>query len=180
MKPAARPSRHHRGLTLTETLITLSIALVALGSAVPGFEGARERRHLEGAAALFETDFAYARSTTVATNQTLRVRFGSDASGTCYVVFAGAPTDCQCGAAGPSCSGSAQVLRHAHQPAGTGVTIGANVGVLSIDPLRGTVTPTTTVRFSARDGRAVHQVVNLMGRVRSCSPEPSLPGYPRC
>jgi type IV fimbrial biogenesis protein FimT len=41
---------------------------------------------------------------------------------------------------------------------------------LTFDPVRGTVTPTATLRVEARDGRAIHQVVNLLGRVRSCSP----------
>ena len=173
-------TRRRAGLTLTETLVTLSIGLVALGAAVPGFEGARERRHVEGAAALFETDFAYARSSAVATNQTLRLRFGGDATGSCYVVFAGSPTQCTCSAAGPVCSGGIEPLRHVHQAADSGVAIEANVATLSLDPLRGTVTPTATVRFTARDGRALHQVVNLMGRVRSCSPAAALPGYPRC
>jgi len=31
--------------------------------------------------------------------------------------------------------------------------------------------PTATLRIEARDGRSVHQVVNLLGRVRSCSPQ---------
>lgn len=179
-QPQPCRARRRAGLTLTETLVSMSIGLVALGVAVPGFEGARERRHVEGAAALFETDFAYARSSAVAGNQTLRLRFGADAGGSCYVVFAGSPTQCGCSAGGPVCSGGIEPLRHVHQPADSGITIQANVGTLTLDPLRGTVTPTATVRFTARDGRAVHQVVNLMGRVRSCSPDAALPGYPAC
>ena len=42
---------------------------------------------------------------------------------------------------------------------------------VAFDPLKGTVTPTATLRVEARDGRAIHQVVNLLGRVRSCSPQ---------
>jgi type IV fimbrial biogenesis protein FimT len=41
---------------------------------------------------------------------------------------------------------------------------------VTFDPLKGTVTPTATLRVEARNGRAIHQVVNLLGRVRSCSP----------
>ncbi len=160
--------------------MSLTIGLVALGAAAPGFESARERRHVEGAAALFETDFAYARSSAVAANHSLRLRFGAGADGSCYVVFAGSPTQCECGARGPVCSGGATPLRHVHQPADSGVTIEANVGTMTLDALRGTVTPTATVRFTARDGRALHQVVNLMGRVRTCSPDAALPGYARC
>jgi type IV fimbrial biogenesis protein FimT len=41
---------------------------------------------------------------------------------------------------------------------------------LTFDPLKGTVTPTATLRVEGKDGRAIHQVINLLGRVRSCSP----------
>jgi type IV fimbrial biogenesis protein FimT len=41
---------------------------------------------------------------------------------------------------------------------------------LTFDPVKGTVTPTATLRVEARDGRAIHQIVNLLGRVRSCTP----------
>lgn len=181
MPPLSTPIQPpRRGLTLTETLIALAISLVALGAAVPSFEGARERRHLEGAAAQFETDFAYARSTAVATNQTLRVRFADTAEGSCYVIFAGAPAGCGCTPAGPVCSGSAAPLRHVFAARSGSVSIRSNASAMTLDPLRGTVTPTATVRFTGTDGRAVHQVVNLMGRVRSCSPDGLLASYTRC
>jgi hypothetical protein len=31
-----------------------------------------------------------------------------------------------------------------------------------------------------RSDAAIHQIVNIMGRVRSCSPEGGVPGFPRC
>jgi type IV fimbrial biogenesis protein FimT len=46
--------------------------------------------------------------------------------------------------------------------------------------VRGTVTPTGTVTVTTRDGRALKQTVNIMGRVRSCAPAPGLPGYRTC
>jgi len=48
------------------------------------------------------------------------------------------------------------------------------------DPVRGTSTPTATVQLSARNGTAIHQVMNIMGRVRSCSPAAAVSGYRRC
>lgn len=180
MPALADTSRRRAGLTLTETLIALSIGAVLLGAVLPDFSDSLRRRHVEGAAAQFETDFAYARGAAVATQQPLRLRFGGDASGTCYVVFAGDPSACSCSAAGATCGVGARPLRHVHLPADGSVSVRANVGAMTLDPLHGTVSPTGTVRFTARDGRAVHQVVNLMGRVRSCSPAPALSGYAPC
>jgi type IV fimbrial biogenesis protein FimT len=48
------------------------------------------------------------------------------------------------------------------------------------DPLHGTSSPTATLRVLGMNGRAVHHVINLMGRVRSCSPSTTVPGYPAC
>lgn len=48
------------------------------------------------------------------------------------------------------------------------------------DGTRGTVSPTGTVRVIGSDGRALHKVVNVMGRVRTCSPQRSISGYRPC
>jgi type IV fimbrial biogenesis protein FimT len=40
--------------------------------------------------------------------------------------------------------------------------------------------PTGTLRVVGAGGREVHHIINVMGRVRSCSPSPALPGYRTC
>ncbi len=177
-RPAATPPR--RGLTLTETMVALTITLVAVGAAAPGFESARERRHLEGVAAQLETDLALARSEAVALNRTLRVVFERDASGSCYMLHTGSIDDCRCSATGPVCRAGVAAVRHVRVAADSGVGVVSNVRTMVFEPDKGTVTPTGTVRVEGRDGRALHQVVNLMGRVRTCSPAPALPGYKAC
>jgi type IV fimbrial biogenesis protein FimT len=51
---------------------------------------------------------------------------------------------------------------------------------MTFDPVKGTVTPTATLRVESKDGRALHQVVNLLGRIRTCSPGGKLPGEKTC
>lgn len=168
------------GLTLTETMMALSISAVAVGAAAPSFDIARERRHLEGVAWQLATDLQLARSEAVAMNRTLRLSFGSDASGACYVLHTGAARDCQCGDTGPVCTGEAVPLRSARVGRDTGVTLATNVSSMVFDPAKGTVTPTGTMRVLGRDGRAIHAVINIMGRVRHCSPGGLVPGLPAC
>ena len=48
------------------------------------------------------------------------------------------------------------------------------------DPLHGTSTPSATFRILGRQGKAIHQVINVMGRVRSCTPTGGVAGYPNC
>ena len=60
------------------------------------------------------------------------------------------------------------------------VRLQTNVSSMLIDPLHGTVSPTGTLRLIGDDTRSVNHVVNIMGRVRSCSPLAAVPGYRAC
>jgi type IV fimbrial biogenesis protein FimT len=108
------------------------------------------------------------------------VRLSFDSAAACYVVHTGGSADCRCDAAGaPVCSHGAEPLRTVHW-ATLPVSLGANVSSMAIEGQFGTVTPTATVRFQGRSGATLHQVVNIMGRVRSCAATPGLPGYKAC
>lgn len=175
------PARlHNRGITLTEATLTMAVSLVAVGAVAPGFDAARERRHLEGIAAQLETDLQLARSEAVALNRTLHVGFQADAAGACYVVHTGAAKQCSCSGATPVCTGSALALRSVRIDSTSGVTLAANVRSMTFDPLQGTVTPTSTMRVLGRDGREIRKIINIMGRVRTCSPARGVPGLPQC
>lgn len=177
--PLARHARRAaRGLTLVEVAITMTVASTLLALGVPSFEQLRERRQIEGAAALFETDVQLTRSEAMLRNRNLRIDFGSGAFGSCYVVHTGSAGDCDCSGEAPVCSNGARALRSARYAAGLPVALQSNAQSMVFDPLDGTVTPTATVRVVARNGEAVHQIVNVVGRVRSCSP--TLSGYKPC
>lgn len=180
-RPSAHPGPRVRGSSLVEAMVVLALLAVLVGAAVPGLEAMRERRHLAGAAALLETDLQLARTAAVARGSVLRLDFASTpAGGSCYVLHTGSAGACSCTAAGeaPVCSAGVEALRHAHYRAGLPVRLQSNSASIAFEPHQGTVTPTATVRVVGRSGQAVHQIVNVMGRVRSCSP--SLPGHPPC
>jgi type IV fimbrial biogenesis protein FimT len=175
--------RHQTGLTLVECAITTTVLAVVAGLTVPAFETARERRHLEGAAAQLETDLMLSRSLAVARNEAVRMGFERDAdTGTsCYVVHTGAAGDCSCTANGSAvCSNGAEALRSVRYGAEMPLAVTSNSRSILFDPVRGTITPTATVRVTGSNGGAIHQVINIMGRVRSCSPAPALAGYATC
>lgn len=168
------------GLTLLESLITLAVSAVVLGTAVPNLQQIRERRQIDAAAAMLETDIQHARSLAVATGGPVRLSFESSSDASCYVVHTGNAGDCSCTTTGGAvCSGNARALQSVRWGAETAVRIVSNTPSLRFDADRGTVTPTATMRVQGAVG-AVHQVVNIMGRVRSCSPAPALPGYRSC
>ena len=175
------PRRAQAGVTLVETMVTTSVLAIATGLAVPSFDGTVQRRHLEGAAAQLETDIHHARMLAVARNASLRISFESGAQGSCYVIHTGSANQCSCTADGAAvCQGAAQAERSVRFPAGGPVSLKSNSRSIVFDPLKGTSTPTATMQLTARNGMAVHQVMNIMGRVRSCSPAPALSGYRAC
>lgn len=169
------------GVTLVESLLVMAIAAVTLGAVVPGFESARERRHLDGAAAQFETDVHFVRSLAVAHNRTLRMNFAADDAGSCYVVHTASADACTCAGDGTvSCADAVQVHRSVHFDSTSPVQLRANVRSILFDPHQGTSSPTGTLRVTGRSGAAIHAVVSLMGRVRNCAPAPGLAGLPTC
>ena len=174
-------ARRQTGVTLVDILITAAVTAATLGSAIPGFDKVLERRHLEGASAQLETDMQLARSLAVAQNRTVRISFSSTAAGSCYMVYAGKAADCHCTAQGATqCAAGIQPLRSVAFAAGGPVQVRSNVNSIVFDPTLGTSTPTGTMRLVGNHGREVRLVVNIVGRIRACTPSPDLRGYARC
>lgn len=170
-----------RGLTLVEACVALALASIAAGAVAPSFHGSMERRHIEGTAAQLRTDIQLARTLAVANNRNVRMSFESNGSASCYVVHTGASGDCGCGVERPeACVAGTQSLRVARITASARTLLRSNVHSMLFEPTRGTVTPTATVSIEGQHGTALHAIVNIMGRTRTCSPGGSLPGYRPC
>ena len=181
MNDRRTPARRQRGITFLESLAGLTVLVITLGTVAPSFVQLKERRHLEGAAAQAATDLRYARSLAVAHRAPVRLTLHADAGGSCYVVHTGPAADCGCSSAGTaSCSADAQLIKVEHFASGGSVRLSGSSRSMLFDPDRGTVSPTGTLRIEARSGAAIHQIVNIMGRVRACSPEGAVAGLPAC
>jgi type IV fimbrial biogenesis protein FimT len=181
LRPHPRPRHAARGASLVEAMVVLAIVAVLLGAALPSLGGLAQRTHLEGVALQFETDVQHARSLAVARQQGVRIGFGQSADGSCYLLHTGAAGACHCTAPGAAvCTGGAEALRLVRIDGRQAPALHANAASMLFDPVRGTTTPTATVRVVAADGRAIHQVVNIMGRVRACSPGGAVAGYRAC
>lgn len=169
------------GFTLVEAVAAMAVAAVLVGAAVPSFKQMQLRRQVEGPAVELATDLLYARSEAIARNEGVRVGFQSVAAGACYVLHTGDAGDCSCNGTGPAvCSNGAREIKTVLLPAGRPVTVQANVASMLFHPVRGTTTPAATVKVLGANGYAIHHVVNIMGRVRSCTPGAGIPGYKPC
>jgi len=165
-----RQHRAQRGVTLVEAGVVLAIAAVTLGTVAPGFQRFIEKQKLEGAAAQMATDIQFTRAETVLRNEALRLAVQHQPWGTCYVIHSGGAGACTCRADGVAeCTGGAKQLKAVAFPAGEGLALDSNVASIGFDPMHGTSTPAGTFTLSARSGRAIEHIVNLMGRVRTCA-----------
>ena len=180
MKTTSR-SAAQRGITLVEACIVLAVTAVVATTAAPGMRGLIDTRRLDGTATQLATDLQLIRSEAIARNQPLRLSLHVRATGSCYVIHSGAADQCTCAATGPAqCSGDAVEVKTVTIAGTDRVALQANVASLLFDPLHGTASPTGTLRVTGTGGRAVHHIVNVMGRVRSCSPLAAMPGYRAC
>lgn len=171
-----------QGISLVELLCTLALMVVLLGGTWPMFNDLRTGLALRATAALLETDLQFARSAAVAGGTSVRLSvLGTAQGGSCYLLYTGAANACVCEGEGRSrCEPGARMLRLEEQPGHTGITLVPLQRSILFDTSKGTVTPTATLQVIAADGRAIHQVVNIMGRVRACSPGGSMGGLQPC
>ena len=181
MKNPTRSIPRQRGVTLVEACTVLAVLAVLVSTATPNLQGLIDNRRLDGAATQLATDIQFVRTEAVARNLPVRLSFHSTADGSCYVLHTGNANQCDCNASGPAtCSGGARQIKTVTLTAADRVSLQTNVASVLFDPLHGTSTPTGTLRLVGQQGRAVHHVVNVMGRVRSCSPLGAMPGYRAC
>lgn len=171
-----------QGVSIIEAMIVLCVIALVAGVSAPSFESIRQRAELSGVAGQIETDVHFARSEAVARNRTLHLTLMEAADGgNCYVVHEGPAPSCSCAQLErAACAGAADVVRAMVLPSAGRIRLSANVQALHFDPLRGTVTPTATLRAESADGLALHQVVSLVGRVRTCSPQARMAGVAAC
>ncbi len=171
-----------QGVSLVEIMIVVSVMVITMRLAVPSFQEFQERRRLEGYATEMITDIQYVRSEAVTRNKGMRISFGTDTGGTCYLLHTGDAGDCSCSSGGSAqCSDpSNSTLKSVGVAASQGVRLQANVASMLFDPIRGTVTPTGSVNLITNSGKTIRQVVNITGRTRTCSPQGSVSGYTVC
>lgn len=180
--PDTRAAATQGGLSLVEQAVTLAIAALAVGSALPGFERLRQAQELEGTAARLETELQYARSVALQRQRGTRLTFEAlPQGGWCYVIHTGGSRDCRCDQpTGAQCVAGAEALRHVHSAHSPLRNLSSNSRSLLFDPTLGTVTPTASIQLQDGHGRSLRLVVSIMGRVRSCSPGSTLPGHKAC
>lgn len=178
-RQAQGPLTRQRGLSLIEAIMTTAVLAVTTGTALPNLMGMAQRHRLEGATAQLETELQYARSLAVTDRRAVRFSFTADGAGSCYVIHTGGPGACRCEGETAVCTGDASAIRTVAHGAANGLRVSSNSASFMFDPTRGTVTPTATIELGNARGDALRLVVNILGRVRACTPT-GMPGHRAC
>ena len=172
-----------RGFTLVEACVVFALVAILAALAVPSMQDMIDSRRLESSASQLANDVQLARTEAVARNQTLRISLHTLSDGSCYVIHTGAANLCECRSAattGPAlCTGDAQEIKTVRLIGARGITL-QGVASMQFVPVHGTVTPTGALHLLGSQGRAIDHIVNVMGKVRSCSPGSTMPGYRAC
>ncbi len=173
--------RHQRGFSLIEATVVVAITGVLASTAAPAMQGFIDTRRLDGAATQLATDIQFVRTEAVARNTPVRMSFHTLDAGSCYVIHTGVADACECAPTGPAvCTGDAKQIKTVLLPTASHVMVQTNVRSVLFDPLHGTSTPTGTLRVTDAHNRSVQHVINVMGRVRSCSPGGEVSGCRAC
>ena len=174
------PTRQ-RGFTLIEASMVLAVSAVLATSAAPSMQDMIAARRLDNAVGQLVNDIHLVRTAAIARNQALRLSFMPRTGGSCYAIHTSTPATAPARAPAPAvCGAGAREIKTVAIADSDHVSIVSNAGSMLFDPMHGTSTPTGTVRIVGMNGREVRHIVNVMGRVRSCSPAPVVPGYRAC
>jgi type IV fimbrial biogenesis protein FimT len=180
--PTQRPAtRAAHGISMIEALCVCTITATALGVSAGSLRDFVSTQRLQSAAAEVESEVQLARSSAAQRGHTVRLAIQPIAGGSCTLLHTGPRNACACGDDGaPTCAGDAEVLHLNRQPVRYGVRITTTDVSIAFSAANGTATPTATIKIADDRGHALHQIVNVLGRTRTCTPGAGLPGYRHC
>jgi type IV fimbrial biogenesis protein FimT len=176
-----RQNARQSGVTLVEAACALTVSALMLSASIPGFEAWRQSRQMSAALAELQTNVQLAHSEAVLRGSAVNLRVMRTSHGSCYIVHSGQPGDCECDDAGQSrCVVGADAIRSVGMPLAAHLRWTSNSSQVQFDPSHGTVTPTATLRLIGEAGRELRAVINVRGRVRTCSALTGFGGYKAC
>jgi type IV fimbrial biogenesis protein FimT len=181
--PHTTRSTKQHGFTLIEAMVTVAVSAILATTALPSMARWLDQQRLQGAAQQLLGDLQFIRSEAVARQQGLRLTVLPWAGGSCYVLHSGSANACTCGPAENTpavCGGGAVEVKTVRWSQHDKVALQSSANSLRFDPWDGTSTPTGTLSMSNPQGQQLRHVVNVMGRVRTCSPGSSVPGHVAC
>lgn len=170
-----------RGVSLVELCVATAIVGVLLAAGLPAMQKFRQSQRLQAVAQTVMTDLKQLRSEAIQAGEAIHMRISQHEQGSCYILHNGASGACRCESeTETACSGEARVLKQEWMPVSRGISVRANVTAISFQPRQGTATVAGRIEITGSDGTAIHHVVSVAGRTRSCTPSAGFANLPRC
>ena len=202
MSIVEHPRSRQAGLMLLELLTAVAVLAIVLGIGVPAMTSFFDSKRLIGAAEQVYSHLQQARLESIARSAPTFVNFSADGSATwtygfshrdlcdltqlvptgvnaCVIVVDDGDGNVDPGD-GTVDTGDLLLTRF-DQAAHTGVAMSiaafsSGDSQIDFDPIRGTAT-SGTVSLESPDGRQLNVRIGLLGQIRICSPDGSVPGY---
>jgi prepilin-type N-terminal cleavage/methylation domain-containing protein len=179
VRATPRHAPSSKGLSLIEVLVTLLLLALMSGMALPSLARWIDGRRLWGSAGDITAALHLAQASAIARDQPVAVSMLTTPTGVCHMVHTGLVSQCQCDATqGPQCEGASLISAVVHDT--PRLRFSATAASIRFDPRAGTATPAGRFTASTLDGRDIHTVVSLTGRVRRCTTSTQLNGLTRC
>lgn len=181
--------RPNQGFTLLELMITLVVLAVLLSLAAPLLDVFDKRRVTAATEAMF-SDMRFAKSEAIKQSRDISVVVQNDGGSWCMGVTD--KDDCDCSETTPTASEACtisedgsdnnRVLRVVRSADFEGATMTSGDFSLAFDSVRGNLigVNNNSITMASDKGAQLRVVVSRMGRVRICSPDGSIGGYPSC
>jgi type IV fimbrial biogenesis protein FimT len=185
LEPLMAIQSRQRGLTIIELMTVLVVIAILAVIALPSFNNLIGKRRVEGVFNELHTDMQMARSEAVARNRAVRVTFGAG----CYVVHVTSPaTTTTCTQTTETIDPDDTKVKVAQLQASTNAALVPldSLTFIEFDPTRGTATWDGTGAAAAVNVQSsagawqLRTVTAPVGRVRTCSPNTSVEGFPAC
>ncbi|MFN9708354.1 MAG: GspH/FimT family pseudopilin [Burkholderiales bacterium] len=170
----------HGGLTLPEILVVLSLLAITLSGAVPAFAAHRDYVRLKQASMQLVTDLQLARSESALRNLPVRWSWQPYPEGSCYILHTGRSTSCPCTLLSVHCEPGSLLLKSVRWGRKDQISLQSNVTSIRFDPTLGTSTPAARLKLTTSQGKSIDHVINIMGRIRTCSTPDNRLGLPGC
>ncbi len=161
-------------------LIVLSLLAISLGCAIPTFSSYRDHLRLQHASAQLVSDLQWARSESGRRNRPVRWSWRAYPDGVCYFLHTGSPSHCHCSLSSVHCEPGSRLLKSVRWARKDPISFQSNVASIHFDPALGTSTPAARLKLTTLQGKSIEHVINVMGRIRTCSSTNHHLGLPRC
>ncbi|HHO69899.1 MAG TPA: prepilin-type N-terminal cleavage/methylation domain-containing protein [Halothiobacillus sp.] len=179
----------NKGFTLIELIITIVVLTVLVSISMPLFDVFDQRRLVAAGEAIY-SNLQFARSEAIKQSRHIFVRVSSN-GGRDWCLGVSENAHCDCTVTDPttakacvlSFDGSDNLLlKTLHSADFNGVIMDPADFDFPFDGVRGMLVGVNnnTIKLQSEKGRQLNVIVSRMGRVRICSPNGDVRGYPAC